>query len=352
MTATLYSFGVTSSSRAGVRAGAAPPLQSGADPSAADRRRVFDVPSLVNRSGAGARDLEKVGCRLPATDYRPMNLLISAGEASGDLHGARLLAALTKKRPDVSAFGMGGERLEAEGLLPVVRSDALSVVGVFEVFEKLPALSKALTRMTDAAGEKRPDAAILIDFPDFNALLARRLHRAGVPLLYYVSPQVWAWPGRARAIAGSPKDLTLFPFEAEIYLRSGRSGCRATRCRRRAKLASDPPSRPPRGRLVFPGRRAARAQALDAELESAVALSAVRPGVVAIRAPVCPEILDAGTRRVAFDGRHPPSPGGLESSLGHGNARGAFCGAPLSSCTHGAARTRSLRRSCVSGSRS
>ena len=127
--------------------------------------------------------------------------------------GARLLAALKKKRPDLSAFGMGGERLEAEGLDRVVGSEELSVVGVFEVFEKLPALSKALSRMSDAARGRRPDAAILIDFPDFHGLLARRLHRARVPLLYYVSPQVWAWrAGRARSIARLARRIvTLFP---------------------------------------------------------------------------------------------------------------------------------------------
>src|SRR5260370_12870426 len=152
-----------------------------------------------------------------------MNLLISAGEASGDAHGARLLAALRKKRPGLAAFGMGGRRLAAAGLDRVVFSEELSVVGISEVFEKLPALWRALRRLKAAARERRPDGAVLIDFPDFHGLLARRLERDRIPLIYYVSPQVWAWrPGRARSIARRARRIiTLFPFEAAIYKRLG-----------------------------------------------------------------------------------------------------------------------------------
>src|SRR4029453_18074790 len=110
-----------------------------------------------------------------------MNLLISAGEASGDLHGARLLAALRRQRPDLQAFGMGGERLVEAGLERVLASESLSVVGISEVFEKLPALRAALKRLDAEARERRPDAAILIDFPDFHSLLSRPLARARVP---------------------------------------------------------------------------------------------------------------------------------------------------------------------------
>ncbi len=152
-----------------------------------------------------------------------MDLLISAGEASGDLHGARLLRALRKRRPAITAFGMGGPRLEAEGLSPILRSEKLSVVGIFEVVEKLPVLFRALGVLREEARRRRPDAAVLIDFPDFHGILARRLHREGIPLFYYVSPQVWAWrPGRARVIARRARRIiTLFPFEATIYQRLG-----------------------------------------------------------------------------------------------------------------------------------
>jgi lipid-A-disaccharide synthase len=152
-----------------------------------------------------------------------MNLLISAGEASGDLHGSRLLRALQAARPLVRAFGMGGARLEAAGLERVVCSETLSVFGVAEVVEKLPGLRRALAALDSAARRREPAAAILIDFPDFHGLLARRLRRRGVPLIYYVSPQVWAWRRyRARRIADRARRIiTLFPFEAEIYRRLG-----------------------------------------------------------------------------------------------------------------------------------
>src|SRR5262245_58105403 len=99
-----------------------------------------------------------------------MNLLISAGEASGDLHGARLLAALRRARPDLKAFGMGGPRLAEAGLERIADSESVSVVGFSEVVEKLPALRAALRRLDSEARRRRPDAAIVIDFPDFHSL--------------------------------------------------------------------------------------------------------------------------------------------------------------------------------------
>ena len=152
-----------------------------------------------------------------------MNLLVSAGEASGDLHGSRLLEALRVRRPGASAFGMGGARLAAAGLRRVARAEDLSIMGFSEIVSRLPRVFRALSAISREAALRRPDAAVLIDFPDFNGLLARRLARARVPLVYYVSPQVWAWrPGRARVIARRAKRiLTLFPFEVEIYRRLG-----------------------------------------------------------------------------------------------------------------------------------
>jgi lipid-A-disaccharide synthase len=152
-----------------------------------------------------------------------LNLLISAGEASGDLHGARLLRALSARRSPLSAFGMGGARLAAEGLECVARSEDLSVMGFSEVFAKLPRILGTLSTLRREAARRRPDAAVLIDFPDFHAALSRGLHRERIPLVYYVSPQVWAWrPARARVIAQRARRiLTLFPFETEIYRRLG-----------------------------------------------------------------------------------------------------------------------------------
>jgi len=291
-----------------------------------------------------------------------LNLLISAGEASGDLHGARLLAELKEKRPDLAAFGMGGERLEAEGLDRIVRSDALSVVGVFEVFEKLPALSKALTRVSEAARVRRPDAAILIDFPDFNALLARRLHRAGVPLLYYVSPQVWAWrAGRARAIARLARRIvTLFPFEAEIYLRLGADAVCAGHPLVddvREGLATDPPvPRAERRRLVLlPGSRVAEVRKHWTPMLEAGAALARRfdLDVIAVRAPGLPEEIFSDAARsnvsVVSTGRHSllASADLVFVASGTATLEAALCGAPMVVVYRTAAATFAIARALV-----
>ena len=167
-----------------------------------------------------------------------MNLLISAGEASGDLHGARLLAALRNARPDLTAFGMGGERLAAAGLERVVASDALSVVGISEVVEKLPALRGALARLDAEARRRRPAAAVLIDFPDFHGLLARRLVRDRVPIVYYVPPAGLGLAPVARAghrPAGSPRRHALSVRDRDLPAPRGRRRlCRAPARRGRA----------------------------------------------------------------------------------------------------------------------
>ncbi len=239
---------------------------------------------------------------------------------------------------------MGGERLETGGLERIVESEALSVVGVFEVFEKLPALSRALSRMSKAARAGRPDAAILIDFPDFNGLLARHLHRAGVPLLYYVSPQVWAWrAGRARTIARLARRIvTLFPFEAEIYRRLGADAVCAGHPLVddvREGLASDPPiARGERRRLVLlPGSRVAEVRKhWTPMLEAGLALARrFDLDVVALRAPGLPEELfpDAARRNVSVlsSSRHSLLASADLAFVASGTAtlEAALCGAPM-----------------------
>jgi lipid-A-disaccharide synthase len=139
------------------------------------------------------------------------------------MHGARLLQALRRLRPGLEAFGMGGARLASEGLERIARAEELSVMGFAEVAGRLPTILRALSALSSEAARRRPEGAVLIDFPDFHVALARRLRRQGIPLVYYVSPQVWAWRAeRARVIARRARRiLTLFPFEAEIYRRLG-----------------------------------------------------------------------------------------------------------------------------------
>jgi lipid-A-disaccharide synthase len=273
-----------------------------------------------------------------------MNLLISAGEASGDLHGARLLDALKRRRPDLSAFGMGGERLERSGLERIVRSESLSVVGVLEVVEKLPALWRALGRMRTAARRSRPDAAILIDFPDFNGILARKLHRDGTPIVYYVSPQVWAWrPGRARTIARMARRIvTLFPFEAEIYRRLGADAVCAGHPLVddvREALENEPPLPPKeKQRLVLlPGSRVAEVRRHWKPMLVAAEALARRFDleVAAVRAPGLAEDLFAGAAErgiaVVETGRHALIASADLAFVASGTAtlETALCGTPM-----------------------
>ncbi len=149
-------------------------------------------------------------------------VLISAGEASGDHHAASLMRAVQSLREGATPirfFGLGGQAMAAAGLDRVARSEEVTVVGIVEVFRHLPRIRRVFRRLLDAAEARGPALAVLVDFPDFNLRLARRLKRLGVPVLYYVSPQVWAWRRRrVRTIARLvDRMLVLFPFEVEVY---------------------------------------------------------------------------------------------------------------------------------------
>ncbi len=273
-----------------------------------------------------------------------LNLLISTGEASGDGHGARLLAALRRKKPGLAAFGMGGRRLAAAGLDRVVSSEELSVVGISEVFEKLPALWRALRRLRAAARGRRPDGAVLIDFPDFHGLLARRLESERVPLIYYVSPQVWAWrSGRARSIARRARRIiTLFPFEAEIYRRLGADAVCAGHplvddVREGLATPSPLPPKTRRRLVLLPGSRTAELERHWEPMARAAQSLASRLDleVVAVRAAGLPDALfpNAAERLIGV------VDSGLHSLLatadlvfvasGTATLEAAICGAPM-----------------------
>lgn len=147
------------------------------------------------------------------------DLLVVAGESSGDLHGSRLLAALQPRLPGVVAFGLGGERLAATGMQLLAESAEISVVGITEALEVLPRAAEIMDRLLVECERRRPGAAVLIDFPEFNLRLARRLKWLGIPVVYYVSPQIWAWRrGRVRTIAEVvDRMLVLFAFEEHFY---------------------------------------------------------------------------------------------------------------------------------------
>ena len=157
-----------------------------------------------------------------AANADSLSVLISAGEASGDRHAAGLMEAaarLTGGRGRIRFFGLGGDAMAAAGLEPVAHSDEVAVVGIAEVVRELPRIRRVFRKLVLAAEARRPSLAVLVDFPDFNLRLARRLRRRGIPVLYYVSPQVWAWRRRrVRTIARLvDRMLVLFPFEVEVY---------------------------------------------------------------------------------------------------------------------------------------
>jgi lipid-A-disaccharide synthase len=149
----------------------------------------------------------------------PHELLIVAGEASGDLHGARLIAELRRLVPGLAPFGLGGDEMRAAGLAAVAHSAEISVVGITEVLKVLPRAREIFAALLAQVDRRRPRLAVLIDFPDFNLRLARELKGRGLEVVYYISPQVWAWRrGRVKEIARVvDRMLVLFPFEVDFY---------------------------------------------------------------------------------------------------------------------------------------
>jgi lipid-A-disaccharide synthase len=158
-----------------------------------------------------------------SSSQRGPELLMVAGEASGDLHGGRLLTELRRLVPGLRAFGMGGEEMAAAGLETVADSSDVSVVGITEALKVVRRAREIFHRLLDEVVRRGTRSAVLIDFPDFNLRLAKKLSRRGVSVVYYVSPQVWAWRrGRVRSIARIvDKMLVLFPFEVDFYRRHG-----------------------------------------------------------------------------------------------------------------------------------
>ncbi|OGD28242.1 MAG: lipid-A-disaccharide synthase [Candidatus Aminicenantes bacterium RBG_13_63_10] len=150
------------------------------------------------------------------------SLLIVAGESSGDKHGARLVREFLERHPNETFFGVGGPRLAEAGAEILVPMKELAVMGIFEVAARLFRLRQVFRRLRHAASERRPRAAVLIDSPDFNLRLAKRLKALGIPVLYYISPTVWAWrKGRLKTIRKYvDRMLLIFPFEKEIYRRA------------------------------------------------------------------------------------------------------------------------------------
>ncbi len=150
-------------------------------------------------------------------------ILIVAGETSGDLHGAHLVKAALSLDPKLRFYGVGGEHLRSMGTEVIFDSSEVAVVGIVEVFSKLRSIIRAFRWLKRSLDVDKPALAILIDFPDFNLRLAQQANKRGIPVFYYISPQVWAWrKGRIKKIAKLVHKLVvILPFEVSFYRQRG-----------------------------------------------------------------------------------------------------------------------------------
>jgi lipid-A-disaccharide synthase len=150
-------------------------------------------------------------------------IFLSAGEASGEHYGALLIAALRQMAPHAEFFGLGGARMERLGLRRTVRAEDVAVMGITEVVRHMPHIYAEYRKLKASLRRERPDVAILIDFPDVNLRLAGELHRLHIPVVYFVSPQLWAWKKRRirRVARYVTRMLVIFPFEEPFYRSRG-----------------------------------------------------------------------------------------------------------------------------------
>jgi lipid-A-disaccharide synthase len=150
-------------------------------------------------------------------------ILVSAGEASGDLYASQLVNAIRRQHPDADFFGCAGPRMRKAGVREVVDAGSLAVVGLVEVLHHIPRIYGEFRKLVEAARNERPDLAILTDSPDFNLRVATKLRKLGIPVLYLIAPQVWAWrEGRVNRMRRDlERVLSIFPFEEEYFARHG-----------------------------------------------------------------------------------------------------------------------------------
>jgi lipid-A-disaccharide synthase len=193
-----------------------------------------------------------------------LKLLLVAGEVSGDQHASALLAALKERVPSLAAFGVGGEGCRGQGMRLVAHQKDLAVVGLVEALSKLRFARRLIRTLVKEAATQKADAAVLVDSPDFNLPLARRLTKAGIPVVFYVSPQVWAWrSSRAQTIARLGRAvLVLFRFEKRWWDDRG-LGERVTwvghplvdRAAQELAIPAPPPASGARRIVLMPGSR-------------------------------------------------------------------------------------------------
>lgn len=149
--------------------------------------------------------------------------MLAAGEASGDLHGSNLVKAVSRIDPSVRFYGMGGERLKSAGMELLFDLEHMAVMGVSEVFSGLGRVLSTLRALKKSLKEERPSALVLIDYPDFNLMLAKAAYKLGIPVFYYICPQIWAWrTGRIKKMEKYvERRVVVFPFEVDFYKKHG-----------------------------------------------------------------------------------------------------------------------------------
>ena len=152
-----------------------------------------------------------------------MKLAVVAGEASGDLHAAEVIAELKKLDPSLETFGIGGDLLQKQGMTILYHAREMGIVGLFNVIRHLGMFRRIFRELLARIERERPDAVLLVDYPDFNLRLAKRCKAMGLRVVYYISPQIWAWRrGRVKQIAKNVDHMiVIFPFEEEFYRAHG-----------------------------------------------------------------------------------------------------------------------------------
>ena len=150
-------------------------------------------------------------------------IFLSAGEASGEQYGVQLMSALRRSLPDAEFLGLGGTRMEAAGLRRIVRAEDVAVMGITEILRHVPRIYREYRKLRRALAVEKPDMLVLIDFPDVNLGLARRAKQLGIPVIFFVSPQVWAWKKHRlpRIRRDVDRMLVIFPFEEPWYRERG-----------------------------------------------------------------------------------------------------------------------------------
>ena len=158
-------------------------------------------------------------------DLRYVRVFISAGEASGDLYASRVVEALRARHPDAEFFGCAGPRMQAAGVRAIVDARSIAVAGLVEVIPHIPRIWREFRKLcrSFSNGNDKPDIAVLTDSPDFHLRLAKKLKRQGIPVVYLIAPQAWAWrQGRVRTMRATiQRLLCIFPFEEEFFRERG-----------------------------------------------------------------------------------------------------------------------------------